>query len=85
MEQETGQKRDYFLAGIEGEELVMEPHCACGKHLEEEYFCDECQRQCACSEIRCVDEETLEYVNRLLHNNASFRNFTAVLDQDQQE
>jgi hypothetical protein len=85
MEQKTGQKKDYFRAIIEADELVMEPHCSCGTHLEEEYFCEKCQKQCTCTEIRCVDEETLEYINKLLHNNASFRNFTAVLEQHDHE
>ena len=72
---------DYFRAHIEGEEMVMEPFCKCGNPLAEDYYCDACQRQCSCTLIRCKDQETLDYVDRLLLNNASFRNFTSALDK----
>ena len=72
---------DFFRAHIEEEEMVMEPHCVCGNPLAEDYYCDKCRRQCSCTEIRCKDQETLDYVDQLLHNNASFRNFTSVLEE----
>ncbi len=81
METTQGHKKGYFRASIEGKELIMKPHCACGNHLEEEYFCEACRKKITCNEIRCADQATLDYVDRLLHNNASFRNFTAVLEK----
>jgi len=83
MEEKRPGARDHFRASIEGEELIMEPFCACGTYLNEEYFCEQCKKQCTCTEIRCADEKTLDLVNSLLQNNASFHNFTAVLEDNQ--
>lgn len=70
---------DFFYATLEGGGLVMEPHCACGNFLEEEYFCEKCNRQCVCTEIRCRNAATLEHVNGLLKHNEKFKHFNAVL------
>ncbi|RLG22426.1 hypothetical protein DRN85_10745 [Methanosarcinales archaeon] len=82
MEKRKKFKRDFFYATLEGGELVMEPHCACGNYLLEEYYCEKCKKQCRCTEIRCRNKETFEYVNRFLKSNKSFHNFTAVLDEE---
>jgi hypothetical protein len=58
----------------------MEPHCgACGGELNEEYFCEACKRQCLCLEIRCVNEETLQYVQDFMDKTGQFEKFRAVL------
>ena len=61
----------------------MEPHCACGNPLLEDFYCGKCQKQCLCTEIRCKDKGVLDYVNRLLKGNERFHNFTAVLDREE--
>lgn len=74
---------DFFRAHIEDGEMIIEPYCACGNPLAEEYFCEKCRRQCSCTEIRCNSREILDYVDHLIHNNASFRNFRSVLEKDE--
>jgi hypothetical protein len=81
MEKTKDGEVDFYYAALEGGELVMEPHCACGNFLEEEYFCEQCKRQCVCKEIRCKNDATLEYVKGFLESNEKFKNFTVVLDE----
>ena len=81
MEKRKDSEGDFYYAALEGGELVMEPHCACGNFLEEEYFCEKCDRQCVCNEIRCKNGATLEYVRGFLESNEKFKNFTVVLDE----
>ena len=81
MKERKDGKVDYYYAALEGGELVMEPHCGCGNALEEEYFCEKCDRQCVCTEIRCKNDATLEYVTGFLESNEKFKNFTVVLDE----
>lgn len=68
---------DYFFATMEEGSLAMEPYCACGNRLLEEYFCEKCNRQCLCTEIACDNEETLEFIDHLIATNPKFRNFKA--------
>lgn len=68
---------DYFFATMEEGSLAMEPYCACGNRLPEEYFCEKCNRQCRCTEIACDNEETLEFIDHLIATNPKFRNFKA--------
>lgn len=75
--------KDFFYATLEGAELIMKPHCACGNPLLEDYYCEKCQEQCRCTEIRCKDKKVLDYVNGMLTSNKRFHNFTAVLDKEQ--
>ena len=72
-------RQDYFIAHLEEGELVMEPHCACGELLQEEYYCEACKRQCVCLEIRCENDETLQHVESTVMKHPSFHNFRAVL------
>lgn len=69
--------RDCYFATLEEGSLVMEPHCACGTRLLEEYFCESCNKQCLCTDIVCDNETTLEFVNNLIAANPKFRNFKA--------
>ncbi len=59
------QKRDYFLARSEGEELVMEPFCYCGVTLEQDYFCPACRHKCLVTFIACQDPGALRLARKL--------------------
>lgn len=72
-------RQDYLLAKWEGAELVMEPSCACGNALEEDYFCHSCKRECDCTFIACNDPQALSVVEKLIQGNPSFKNFKASL------
>jgi hypothetical protein len=74
--------KGYFNATLENAELNMRPHCACGNPLPEDYYCEKCQKQCRCTEIRCKDKAAFDYVNGMLTSNKRFHNFTAVLDKE---
>jgi len=58
-------KRDYFLARSEGEELQMEPRCYCGKTLEQDYFCTDCNHKCQVTFILCEDPGALALAQKL--------------------
>ncbi|NLI81881.1 MAG: hypothetical protein GX443_09375 [Deltaproteobacteria bacterium] len=70
---------DYYWAHAENGELVMEPSCACGTPLEEDYYCPNCQRKCDCRFIACEDVEILQAVERLIRGNPSFRDYQAMV------
>lgn len=73
---------DYYRAHRENGELVMEPTCACGNALEEDYYCHVCRRECDCTFIACEDVEILLTVEKLIRGNPNFRNFQAqILDR----
>jgi hypothetical protein len=76
---------DFFSAHLVEGELIMEPHCACGEVLEEEYYCEKCKRQCRCLEIRCENEVTLRYVEGSIRSHPGFKNFRAVLARKDHE
>jgi len=82
MKKNEVQNKDFFYATLEGAELIMKPYCACGNPLPEDYYCEKCQRQCRCTEIRCKDKAVLDHVNGFITGNKRFHNFTAVLDQE---
>lgn len=71
--------RDYFIAAIEDGELAMRPHCSCGNFLEDDYFCTQCKKQCLCTSVYCVDQETLKVVDDFINKSPSFKNFEARL------
>jgi hypothetical protein len=73
------EKKDYFLTTLEEGSLTMEPYCACGEYLNEDYFCESCQRQCTCIEFRCDSDEAQKEIQKLIENNPRFHNFTASL------
>jgi hypothetical protein len=58
-------KRDYFLARSQGEELLMEPFCYCGKTLEQDYFCAACNHKCHLTLIVCDDPGALALARKL--------------------
>lgn len=73
------QQSDYFLASLEEGELVLEPYCACGEALAEQYYCEKCGRQCRCIEILCRDNRTLEYVTECVKSQPCFDKFSCAL------
>jgi len=58
-------KRDYFLARSSGEDLEMEPFCCCGKALEQDYFCTDCNHKCNLTLIVCEDAGALALAKKL--------------------
>lgn len=75
-------QQDYFVAHWVNNELEMEPFCSCGNPLAEDFFCNNCQRQCECTFVLATDEQTLAVVEKFIHGNPRFRNFkSALLDQ----
>jgi len=72
-------KDDYYLAGMEGGALSMQPFCGCGNDLGEDYFCDRCRKKCSCRRIICRDSETLALVKRHIRKSSLFSGFRAEL------
>ncbi len=74
--------RDYFIAGLSDEDdsLEMEPHCGkCDAHLNEDYYCENCRRNCLCLDIYCKTEVAYEKVTKLLEGQEQFKNFRAFM------
>lgn len=71
--------RDHFKAALENGSLVMEPCCACGNPLNDDYFCNKCNRQCRCRYIVCDNETTLELVKRYIRKSSQFSAFKVKL------
>jgi hypothetical protein len=72
-------REDYYLASWQHGELMLEPHCACGTVLEEDFLCRQCVRECDCTWILCEDAQTLSVVEKFIHGNPSFRHYRAAL------
>lgn len=71
--------RDHYAATLDNGSLVMEPHCACGNPLNEDYFCDRCNRQCHCRQIVCDNETTLDLVKRYIRKSSQLSAFKVKL------
>ncbi|RLB03321.1 MAG: hypothetical protein DRG83_07210 [Deltaproteobacteria bacterium] len=72
--------RDYFIAVLneEDDSLEMEPHCGrCDAHLNEDYYCENCRRNCLCLDIYCKTEVAYKKVTRLLSEQEQFKKFRA--------
>ena len=76
---DKGPLQDYYKATIEKDELVLKPYCSCGRLLDEDYFCEKCNRRCNCNQIRCDSETTLGLVNRYIKESSKFSGFKAIL------
>jgi hypothetical protein len=70
---------DYYKASLENGSLVMKPYCACGNNLDEDYFCEKCQKKCHCRQIICDDAETLNLVEHYIRDSPQFSDFKATL------
>ena len=64
---------------MEDDYLVLEPHCACGNPLNDDYFCNKCNKQCRCRYIACDDEITLEPAKKYVMQSPKFSAFTVML------
>jgi hypothetical protein len=71
--------RDYYKATLENGSLVMEPRCACGNPLNDDYVCDKCNKKCHCHQIICDNETTLELVKKYIRKSPQFSAFTVKL------
>ena len=71
--------QDYYKATLENGSLVMTPYCACGNVLNEDYFCEKCNRRCHCYHIVCDTPNTLELVQRYIRESPKFTVYTAGL------
>ncbi len=72
--------RDYFIAILNEDDgsLEMEPHCGkCDAHLNEDYFCENCRRNCLCLDIYCETEITYTKVMELIEGQERFKKFRA--------
>ena len=74
--------RDYYEAALENGSLVMTPHCACGNALNEDYFCEKCNKKCYCNQIICDNETTLKVVKNHMRKSPKFSAFRAKLASD---
>lgn len=74
-----GSPRDHYQAKIKDGSLEMEPYCSCGNMLDEDYFCDKCQKRCHCNLIVCEDEATLELVRTYIRKSPNFSALRAKL------
>ena len=77
----TGAHRDYYEAILADGSLVMTPHCACGNVLEEDYFCEKCNRRCHCYHIICDMPDTLSLVQKYIKDSSQFAVYTASLSK----
>ena len=73
--------QDYYKATLENGSLVMTPHCACGNVLNEDYFCENCKRQCHCYQIVCDTPDTLGLVQKYIRESPQFAVYTAGLSK----
>jgi len=78
-------QQDYNEATLENGSLVMIPHCACGNALNNDYFCETCNRRCHCYQIVCDNEATLELVQKYIRTSPQFTVYTAILASDAAE
>jgi len=70
---------DQYEATLENESLVMKPYCACGNSLDEDYFCNKCNRHCRCNQIVCDNENTLKVVKNYIRKSSQFSAFKVKL------
>jgi len=70
---------DHYAATLENGALVMEPHCACGNPLNDDYFCEKCNKKCRCRHIICDNETTLKLVKKYIRKSSQFSEFTVKL------
>ncbi len=82
MDKEKKEVRDYFIAALstENSSIEMEPHCGrCDGHLNEDYYCEICRRNCLCLDIFCSTEEVFERITKLINEQPRFKKFKAFL------
>jgi hypothetical protein len=70
---------DYYTASLENGSLVMQPYCACGNSLNEDYFCEKCGKKCRCHLIVCDNTAALKLVKDYIRKSSQFSGFKAEL------
>nr|HID58042.1 hypothetical protein [Desulfobacterales bacterium] len=83
--EEQGRKRDHYRATLENDSLVLQPYCACGNLLGEDYFCDKCNKRCHCNEIICDNQATLELVRKYKRSSPKFSMFNVRLATESEQ
>jgi hypothetical protein len=78
--EKAGPAVDHYKATLEDGALVMRPYCACGHALDEDYFCDPCNKKCRCREIICDNDATLGRVKDYIRKSSRFSGFRIGLD-----
>ena len=78
----TIKPRDFYTATVECDSLLMTPHCACGNALNEDYYCEKCNKRCECYHIVCDTKDTLNLVQKYIRHSPKFASFTAYLASD---
>lgn len=73
---------DHYEATLENGSLVMKPYCACGNSLNEDYFCDRCNKRCHCHQIVCDNEATLKLIKSYMRKSSQFSAFKVKLTTD---
>jgi len=71
--------RDYYAASLENQSLVMQPYCACGNRLAEDYFCEKCGKKCHCYVIICDSPATFDLVQDFIRKSPQFSGFKVKL------
>jgi len=71
--------RDHYKAALENGSLMMIPYCACGNMLNEDYFCETCNRRCHCFQVVCDTSATLDLVQKYIRESPQFAGFSAAL------
>lgn len=67
--------QDYFLARWVDGALSMQPHCACGEVLNDNYCCESCNREADPTFLACVGTTAFSVAQRLIQGNPNFRDF----------
>jgi hypothetical protein len=75
----TNTPDDYYFAGLENGLLTMQPFCACGNSLDDDYFCEKCRKTCRCRLIVCEDSEALAMAKRYVQKSSRFSGFRVKL------
>lgn len=74
--------RDYYDATLKNGSLVMTPRCACGNVLNEDYYCEKCNRRCHCYQIVCDNSATLDLVQKYIRESSQFAGFSVSLAKE---
>jgi len=79
METRMNTHEDHYTATLEDGSLVMTPHCACGNTLNDDYFCEKCNRRCHCNHIVCDTQSALDLVQKYIRTSSQFAPYRATL------
>lgn len=80
--EDSNPPKDYYKATQENGGLVLSPHCACGNILDDDYYCEKCNRRCHCYQIQCDSTATLELVQKYIRESSQFAVYTPILAEE---